>query len=577
MDYQTFLALLTTAVLYYRYDEFNPAQEVKNQSNDELKKEYDFIIVGAGSAGSVMANRLTEIPEWNVLLFEAGGEETIESQTPFLAVNVWGGPLDWNYTTTYKSLNCLEKASGMCFWPRGKVMGGTSSINSQIYLRGTRQDHNNWAALGNVGWSYEDILPYYKKSEDSLVPSGNDAQFHGYKGYQPISPIPYRSVISGAFIEAGKELGYKETDLNGANDVGFMRVQTFGKNGTRYSTNKAFLKPIRSRKNLSVAKRALVTRIIFEGKRAVGVEFVRDGQKRRINVKKEVIVSGGVINSPQLLMLSGIGPREHLQSFNIPVIADLPVGMNLQDHANTGLMFSVDRNAAPTENEVYSEQSIIDYAQNDRGLLTTPTVNEAIAGIDTKGSPNSQSRNLELTFNSINTNLDDNVTSWAVMVSNLVPKSRGRISLVSSDPFQKPRIDPNYFGDPDDYQIALEGQRFLYKLSQTKAFQKYNSKLIMSSYSACTNETYPSDGFFLCIIKKYSKTAFHPVGSCKMGPNPGDSVVDPRLRVHKLKNVRVIDASIMPLVTKSNTNAPTIMIGEKGADLVKQDHGKLLI
>lgn len=305
-----------------------------NFLNFQLHRHYDFIVVGAGSAGAVIAARLSEIGNWSVLLLEAGGDETEISDVPALAGFLQLSEMDWKYQTKPHAHRayCQAMIGDRCNWPRGKVLGGSSVLNAMVYVRGNKRDYDEWEAQGNLGWSYKDVLPYFTKSEDNRNPYLVKTGYHGSGGYLTVQESPWRTPLSLAFVKAGEELGYEHRDCNGAEQSGFMLVQTTMRRGSRCSTSKAFLRPVRLRENLHIAKFAHATRVLIDSKtkRTYGVEFVRENKRQIVFAKKEVILSAGAINSPQLLMLSGIGPAAHLAEFKIPVISDLPVGDNLQ-------------------------------------------------------------------------------------------------------------------------------------------------------------------------------------------------------------------------------------------------------
>ncbi|CAH2005470.1 unnamed protein product [Acanthoscelides obtectus] len=319
------LPFLIAAMTYFHYDQFDP--ENKPVDRDEVDAWYDFVIVGGGTAGSVLANRLSEISSWKVLLLEAGGQETEISDVPILSLYLHKSKLDWGYKTEPSDSACQAMVEKRCSWTRGKVLGGSSVLNTMLYIRGNRRDFDRWAAYGNPGWSFQDVLPYFKKSEDQRNPYlAKDKRYHATGGYQTIQDAPYNTPLGIAFLEAGAEMGYDIRDVNGDKQTGFALWQYTMRRGARCSAAKAFLRPIRLRKNLHISMYSHVTKILIDPatRRAYGVEFLKNGIKRRVLVRKEVILSAGAINSPHLLMLSGVGPANHLKEKGVPVIHDSP-------------------------------------------------------------------------------------------------------------------------------------------------------------------------------------------------------------------------------------------------------------
>ncbi|GFG28583.1 hypothetical protein Cfor_11704 [Coptotermes formosanus] len=522
----------------------------------KVLREYDFIMVGAGSAGSVVANRLSNISEWDVLLIEAGRKENYIMDVP-LPAHLWTlTDANWKNKNVPNGKSCLSLENEHCSFHRGKVMGGTSTINFMASTRGNRRNYDNWRDLENPGWGYDDVLKYFLKSENMTIPElANDKKYHSTSGELTVSYAPYRTPLADAFVQGGAELGYNITDYNGATQTEFSYLQSTTKPGTRMSASRAFLHPIRNRKNFHVKNRSLVTRILIDHntKIAFGVEFVRDNKRYEVHAKKEVILSAGAVNSPQLLMLSGIGPREHLNGLNIPLIQDLKVGYNLMEHPGLPTAtFIVNQSVSFISTHLLTNVTALEeYLCYHRGPFSVPGGSEGIAFIDTRDPTNPDA---------------------IAMVSQ--PESRGRIMLKSADPHDKPLIYHDFFQNPEDLETQLLAIKETLKLSKTQAFQKFGSRLHDIPVPACKHLEFSSDDYWRCAARQTSVGIWHLSGTCKMGNSSDpDAVVDPRLKVYGVKGLRVIDASIMPMIPAAHTNIPSIMIGEKGADLVKEDWG----
>ena len=533
--------------------------------------EFDYIVVGAGSAGCVLANRLTEDGKSTVLLLEAGGKDTS------LMIHI---PVGYAQTLKDPKVNWLYETEPdpgthdrVHTWPRGKVLGGSSSINGLLYIRGQRQDYDGWAQLGLRGWSYDDLHPYFMRSQNQER-DGMDG--HAKGGPLNVSDVTEKHPVSDAVIEAGKAMGLPHRDVNGEDQEGVAYYQLTVKNGRRCSAAVAYLNPAKKRQNLQIETNAFAARVLFEGHKAIGVEYTQNGQTKQAKARAEVILAGGAINSPQLLELSGIGDPELLQANGIDVVSALPgVGENLQDHFVIGNRYRM-KPGSPSVNQQSRGLAMIGevfkYLTQRKGLLTLSAAHVA-AFIKTRpelATPDVQYHILPATMDLQKMTETGDMElekhpGITIAPCQLRPESRGSVHIKSAKHDAHPAIRPNYLSDPIDQQTAVAGLRWARDLAAQPELAKY------IEHELEPGEALQSDEELLEFARETGGTIYHPVGTCKMGPE-GDkmAVVDDQLRVRGVERLRVVDASVMPRLVSGNTNAPTIAIAEKASDMIRQ-------
>jgi choline dehydrogenase len=509
---------------------------------------FDYIVVGAGSAGCVLANRLTASGRHRVLLLEAGGRDS----------NIWIHiPLGYGKLFDNAKVNWLYKTepepelnNRRVIQPRGKVLGGSSSINGLLYIRGQHEDYDHWRQLGNAGWAFKDVLPYFRRAEDQE--RGAD-ELHGVGGPLAVSDVSEPHPLCDAFIDAAEQAGHpRNDDFNGPKQEGAGYFQLTTKNGRRWSTAVGYLRPAQKRPNLTTVSEALATRVLFAGRRATGVEYRQGDATHTAYADGEVILSGGAFNSPQLLQLSGVGPAKLLRDLGIEVIADMPgVGADLQDHLQIRMQY---RCTEPiTMNDVINDwrqrySAGLRYLLTRKGMLT---IGAGYAAAFLRTRPELATPDVQIHF-------------FMASVCQLRPDSRGFVRLKSSDPRVPPAIQPRYFTAQTDRDTIVEGLKALRRIMNQPVMRKYIAEELAPG-EACV-----SDADFLAFARDTATTVYHPTSTCRMGSD-SNAVVDAWLRVHGFERLRVVDASIMPTVASGNTNAAAVMIGEKGADMILQD------
>ncbi|XP_076334605.1 glucose dehydrogenase [FAD, quinone]-like isoform X2 [Tachypleus tridentatus] len=519
--------------------------------------EYDYIIVGAGSAGATLASRLSEEPNTSILLLEAGGLPDVLSSVPLLSAELQLTKYDWAFKTVPQEAACFGLKGKRSLWPRGKGLGGTSLMNYMLYIRGNPRDYDKWAEHGARGWSWQEVLPYFLKSEDNRDPLYAFNGYHGIGGPQTVDTPPYISPLGQAFVEAGMSLGYLNIDLNGPHQTGFSVPQGTIRNGRRCSVSKAYIEPALGRKNLNILLQAHVTKILFDSHRwARAVKFLHKGLPRVVFARKEIILSAGTINTPQILMLSGIGPRHHLETLGIPVIANLPVGKNLHDHVGAaGIHFLIDQQISIIPTRFTRPAIVQSFFLYGKGPLTMLGGVEGLGFIRTGFSNSSDDYpDSEIHFISSSPSSDGGRTirkvqgvgetlwkqvyqpylyrdSFSMYPVLLRPKSRGYIKLRSADPHNPPVINPRYLTHPDDIRTLVEAMKISIDVGQSEPFRRFKARMFETVFPGCERFPVLSDSYLECVARTYTITIYHPVGTCKMGdPSDPSTVVDSELR-----------------------------------------------
>ena len=524
------------------------------ESVSSSQDTFDYVIVGAGSAGCVLANRLSADPAARVLLLEAGPPDTLDTiRVPALWSGLFGSEVDWDYR-----LEPQPHYAGSDLYPRGKTLGGSSAINAMVYIRGHRTDFDSWSEKGCSGWNYDAVLPYFIKAESN---SRLTAPFHGKEGPLRVEDALFTHELSQSCISSAVEWGLPfNDDFNGSSQIGMGAYQVTCHHGWRWSAADAYLKPVHDRTNLMVRANSTATRILFEGQRACGVAYVHAGVETAARADADVILSAGAINSPQLLMLSGIGPAQLLRAHDLAVKVDLPgVGANLNDHTMTPIVWATKDSTDLLQ--LATPENMVRWQQRGGGPFCS--IGGEVGGFVSIGG--NDVPDIQLTcgptafvhHGRFNTPLEN----FTMLVTGTRPHSRGRLTLRSGDPLGAPRIDAGYFSEPADLKVVMQGLRAVLEIADHQPLKANLGALRLP-------DSVPDDAALIEHIRRWSQTQYHPVGTCAMGVDE-DSVVDPELKVRGVENLRVIDASVMPSIIGGNTNATTIMIGEKGSDLVQ--------
>ncbi|KAL0867675.1 hypothetical protein ABMA27_008415 [Loxostege sticticalis] len=567
--------------------------------------EYDYIIVGAGSAGSVLASRLSEDPTVTVLVLEAGKPENLFTDIPAIAPFFQRTEYSWPYFMEPQKGVCRGMVNERCYWPRGRAVGGTSVINYMIYTRGRPEEWDRIEAEGNYGWSYRDVLKYYMKSEKADLDGLENSPYRGTSGELNVG-YPFRTPLVDRFLEAGRILGYPTIDYNSPEQLGFGYLQATMANGRRVSAAKAFLHKNKERPNLHILPMSVVSKVLIDPttRAAYGVQYVRNRMQFEVRARREVIISAGPIASPQLLMLSGIGPKSHLSRHGIPLVQDLPVGMTLYDHITfPGLVFTLNvTNISLIETRETTVSNVINWLQFGDGPVATTGASEGIGYIKTPlsddpdpipdielisiggsivsdggpGGSKAVRRGMFIRdelFDAAYGSVDETDT-WTAFPMLLHPKSVGYLELKDNNPFSFPRMYGNYLTDPRDVATFVASIRFIQALAETEPFQQLGARLHPANYTTCRGMVFDSDEYWECAVRTLTATLHHQIATCRMGPQTDPyAVVDPELRVYGVSRLRVVDSSVIPRPLSMHTNAPAIMIGEKAADMIKATWG----
>ncbi|GJQ78176.1 hypothetical protein Trydic_g2507 [Trypoxylus dichotomus] len=570
------------------------------EQNGEIKRDYEPYTEpqlkngGAGSSGSALVARLSENYKWKILLLEAGGEPDILADIP-----LWSSLLHYTQQN-WKFLGEKENNVGLGFdgqkisYPRGKGLGGSSLINYMVFTRGAKLDYDKWANLGNPGWSYNDLLPIFERLENCTV-AYQDRSYRGHKG--PVyASTPDIAKSGTVFLDAAENAGYQHVDYNGKTNKGVSLLQANIKRGLRCSGERCYIKPIKNRRNLTIRLHSHVTKILIKNNTAYGVEFCKNGRRYTAYSSKEVVLSAGAISSPQILLLSGIGPTEQLQKFGIKPIHELPVGQTMLDHPGYfGLGFTFNDSIDIDFTDALNDKRFKQLYNEGTGVLTSAAAANDILFTTTPNETDKSNTDIEIFYLATHFSASrrsgmagiihvtdvlynytykpyegQHVGNPAILL--LHPKSKGRVELRSANPFVHPKIYPGFFTDPgnEDIKTLIAGIREAKRIMQAPPFDKYDAKEIDKPVYGCQDHTYDSDDYWECALRHLASSVFHLTTTCKMGPaNDPEAVVDNNLRVHGINNLRVVDASVIPVSPTGHTNVPAFMVGEKGADIIK--------
>lgn len=566
-----------------------------------LRNDYDFIIVGGGTAGSVIANRLSENKNWNILVLEAGQPESTLNFVPLFVGYLIKSTYDWGYVSEKTPGSCLLSDNDRCPYHGGRALGGSSAINYMLFTRGNRKDFDEWEQAGNEGWGYEGVLPYFKKFETANIKNGFDPKYRGSTGEMIINYPPYQSGLTNFFVEAAKAAGHELVDYNGEKQLGVSYTQANVHKGKRFSAASAFLHPIyKIRKNLHIITSALVSKVLIDKdtKTAMGVVFTRDGQSYSVLAKKEVILAAGALHSPQLLMLSGIGPSDQLKALDIDVIQDLPVGKRYYDHnVFTGLTYTTNTTNAALHIKRIGALEVLEFIEG-KGSLTSPANIEALVYGKMKDSPLHPDQpdyelimfpgswasdlgtslgaayNMKISFydSYVKPLESTRIDHFSILVHQMRPQSFGYMKLRDKDIKSAPLFYHNFYTNPADLEPQLAGIRAGQRIAEASVMKGIGAKLYSIPIPGCTHHTFDSDDYWRCAIRVASIGTHHQTGTCRMGPEGSkDAVVDSKLRVHGVKRLRVADNSIIPSMICAHTHAAALMIGEKFSDIIKSD------